>query len=184
MKGLRFLLLGLAVCLASGVKAQFYDSADDIYYYVTYKNGEYTNGCLVFNFDGKKGCVLNEYINDEGNVVSYTVDKIKNLIRERPTYFEEQTEILEYKLQYSSNNTYTSTSIYKDNYYDNVLHIQRSEIYNEIYSYRFSNDRKTLYYTCKERDNKVGTTERTYKLVDKSFFKVGRSRTPSGTLHE
>ena len=51
----------MAICFASGVKAQFYDSADDIYYYISYD--ETTNpGYLpnrwvyIFNFDGKKAC--------------------------------------------------------------------------------------------------------------------------------
>ena len=40
MKAKRLLFLVMAICLASGVKAQFYDSADDIYYYLEYSKTE------------------------------------------------------------------------------------------------------------------------------------------------
>lgn len=184
MKGLRFLLLALVICLASGVEAQFNDSADDIYYYVTYENGQYTNGALVFNFDGKSGCILNQYKNDEGNYLLYTVDKIKGIIKDKPTYFEDQIEVGDYRLSYSTNNTYCCSNVYRDTYYDSTLQSQRTAIYNEINTYQFSSDRSILYYTCEEKDHKVGVTKRTYKRVDKSYFKLGRSRAPSGTMHE
>lgn len=184
MKGLRFLLLGIAICFVCGVKAQFYDSANEICYYVTYENDQYTNGALVFNFDGKNGCILNQYQNDEGNYLLYTVDKIKSLIKEKPTFFEDQIEVGDYRLSYTTNNTYSCSSVYKDTYYDSQLQSLRTVIYNEINTYQFSSDRSILYYKCEERDHKVGITKRTYKRVDKSYFKLGRSRTPSGIMHE
>ena len=49
----------MAICLTSGVKAQFYDCPDDIYYYVSCdKDGQVKeNGSVyIFNFDGRKAC--------------------------------------------------------------------------------------------------------------------------------
>lgn len=61
MKAKRLLLLVMAICLASGVKAQFYDEPDDIYYYVSCDgNGQVDDDgyVLIFNFDGNKACEL------------------------------------------------------------------------------------------------------------------------------
>ena len=175
------MLLGLAIFLTSGVKAQFYDSADDIYYYVKYKH-EYTDPqiqgfgwdakvvlipkskdyreddnfaeVIVFNFDGKKAAVLG-------------CDKVYNIkkhLKESSSYYEDKVEITEYGLNYissSSNIVYASSD----------------------YSYSFSNDRRLLIQSYKTR-NENNYDRCYYKQVDKSFFKVGRSRTPSGTMHE
>ena len=58
MKGFRFLLLVMAICHASGVKAQFYDGSDDNYYLVESINEISVNrenaDIYIFNFDGKK----------------------------------------------------------------------------------------------------------------------------------
>lgn len=62
MKAKRLSFLVMAMCLASGVKAQFYDSADDIYFYLLESDGGsksiYSSEVLVFNFDGRKACQL------------------------------------------------------------------------------------------------------------------------------
>ena len=183
MKGLRFLLLGMAICLASGVKAQFYDSADDIYYYLEYKH-EYTEPqfqglgynthvvliprvknyseddnyaeVVIFNFDGKKAAVLG----------CDQVYVIKHYMKSSSTYFEDKVETTEYGLKYessTSNTVYTTTN------------------YTPIKSYSFSNDRSSLIISY---GNEESYDKHYYKKVDKSFFKVGRSRTPSGTMHE
>ena len=65
MKGFRFLLLAMAICLASGVKAQFYDGPDDIYYYVAcddYMKPKENGYAIVLNFDGNKACDLGGFL--------------------------------------------------------------------------------------------------------------------------
>lgn len=177
MKAKRLFFLVMAICLASGVKAQFYDSADDIYYYVEYKDGRILDdgGVFVFNFDGQKACFWDE-----------SVSSLKNNLKRNPSYYEDKVETTDYCLKYISNNTYQ----YK--------HKSESKDY---YNYSFSHDRMTLYYLYHRwvttgapsigmygevfsakgeyRDDK-----RTYKKVEKSYFKVGRSRTPSGTMYD
>lgn len=168
MKELRFLFLVLAICLASGVKAQFYDSADDIYYYVeditkepsvtrddgttyTFKASKNT---WIFNFDGRNACVF-------GGDVSM----VKDYLKENPNYYEEAIETKEYDVFFSK--ATTTEVIYKGG----------------SRTYKFSKDRKTL--TEILQPSWGGETyTRYYNKVDKSYFKVGRSRTPSNTLHE
>ena len=188
MKTKRFLFLVMAICLASGVKAQYYDSADDIYYYVEYEDGEYKSNVKVFNFDGRKACVWNS-----------SVSSLKSTFKDNPNYYEDKVETTEYELRYRSSNTYMEG---EDD--DEKSHKK----------YTFSSDRNTLtlinhvgqqifhpapvtpggygvngiplppiigmpYFTTEWHDEKT-----IYKKVDKSYFKVGRSRTPSSTMYE
>ena len=58
------MLLGLAICLAGGVIAQFYDGPNDIYYYLLEsENGKTVSKSnqrvYIFNFDGRKAAMLN-----------------------------------------------------------------------------------------------------------------------------
>lgn len=170
MKAKRLLFLVMAICLASGVKAQFYDSADDIYYYVedvtkktivTRDNGTtYTlaapndPGAWIFNFDGRNACGFGY-----GGV-----SMVKGYLKENPNYFEEKIETEEYDVVFSEA---TATEIiYKSG----------------ISTFKFSKDRKTLVIKSHYSWGEIWTSY--YNKVDKSYFKVGRSRTPSNTLHE
>ena len=187
MKGLRFLLLGMAICLASGVKAQFYDSADDIYYYVEecyeyedtyleptphiglqrYKSGKIKKKVpekgeervMIFNFDGEKAALLRQG----------QVPLVKSELKESPTYYEDKVETTDYIWEFES-------SSYKGTIYKRP---------NSDFNYTFSSDRSTLieekYTETADGPQRLWTT---FRRVDKSFFKVGRSRTPSGTMHE
>ena len=174
------MLLGLAICLTSGVKAQFYDSADDIYYYVECdKDGQVKdNGQVyIFNFDGRKACYWN-----------YTVSSVKSSLQSNPSYFEEKVETTEYNLKYTSGNTYRKSD--------------GGEAYRDFYfSYSRSSMTETNHWlkTVVPQVNagmygtlpaiglayKEWTDDKTnYKKVEKSFFKIGRSRTPSSTMYE
>lgn len=185
MKAKRLLFLVMAICLASGVKAQFYDSADDIYYYVEYKNGEYKSDgdVMIFNFDGQKACVWKT-----------SVRTVKSNLQESPSFYEDKVEITEYELKYRSSNIY----------------MEGEDAENKSHKkYIFSSDRSALTYINHygmphfdvpplqinpnpyELGRETGkwitiwhNDKTTYKRVDKSFFKVGRSRTPNNTMHE
>lgn len=183
MNGFRFLLLVMAICLASGVKAQFFDGPDDIYYYVEvcyeyeetvmrpsligpqlYKTGKTIKklpeknkeDVLIFNFDGKNAAELS------GGASTYGV-KLK--LQESPNYYEEKIETTDYEWEFISS-SYSGT----------IYRYPRSNT-----TYLFSSNRYNLTATWYSGDCKC---QKTYKKVDKSFFKVGRSRTPSDTLHE
>lgn len=192
MKGLRILLLGLAICLASGVKAQFYDSADDIYFYV--KCGDdgqpKENGYVfIFNFEGRKAAELSGALNDpipnkprEYPVVS---DVKKNLQRSQ-TYYDEKVENTEYKIEYVSGTTYKGNT-YVEYFAPNGYQAW----FGEYFTFDFSNNREILSLSRTVSLGNYGTgfnssntKQETYKKVDKSFFRVGRSRTPSGAMHE
>lgn len=174
MKAKKLFFLVMAICLASGVRAQFYDSADDIYYYVTFESGKVkdTGWAIVFNFDGRKACV---------DMTS--IEKIKNNLKKSASFYEDWIENAEYGVEFISNNTYQKKGLFDGEYYNFI----------------FSHDRQTLSLVdhCKvaimnytpygpvlsgkeEWKDKISTL----KKVDKSFFKVGRSRTPSGTMYE
>lgn len=190
MKELRFLMLGLVICLATGVKAQFYDGADDIYYYVlvneekdnvilnyglslgprAIKNGKINKKIdqsdayvYIFNFDGNKAAELTGYYTGE------SVKSVKASLSSSPSYYEDKVETTDYDWHFVS-----STS-------EGIKYKKPSREDTFI----FSTDRNSLYVkrsysvdvlSCEAMD--------TYKRVDKSFFKVGRSRTTSGTMHE
>ena len=186
MKAKRLLFLVIAICLASGVKAQFYDSADDIYYYVEYKDGRFVdNGnVFIFNFDGRKACLLGESV----------VNFVKNKFKEDADYFDRRVETSEYSLEYTHSSYYTVYQGEKSNSSYSPT-VGSTTVTNSTFRYEFSTDRETMYdksyvvntyYYPFEPYKKTYKTEqnKTYKRVDKSFFKVGRSRTPSSTMHE
>jgi len=186
MKAKRLLFLVVAICLANGVRAQFYDGPDDIYYYVEYKDGNYVEDGMVwiFNFDGQKGAVLNR----DGNTIWPTYLKtIKDKIRLAPSFYENQIENTEYDLSYkysAGGTTYQSKPYIYDVYQS---HRGISLKFKSIYEYQFTSDRNTLYSIqindCLS-DKTSSKSKRMLKRVNKSFFKVGRSRTPSGTMYE
>lgn len=155
MKAKRLLFLVMAICLASGVKAQFYDNADEIYFYVEDNNETNDKFILVFNFDGLKACVWS-------TLMSYMKDYLKG----NPNKYEDLVEETEYELRYTSNNTYKVNN--GNGNYESFL---------------FSGDRNSLLYYHHYSDSKHDYKKK-YTRVDKSFFKVGRSRTPSGTMYE
>ena len=165
MKAKRILFLVMAIFLASGVKAQFYDGPDDIYYYVYYHNGKLLpmanvtgRPVNVFNFDGEKACNW-----------GISKDIIQNWINSNPNYFEDAVETKEYNLSYVSSNS--SETIYKSD--------------SGKYTYKFSSDRNTM--LCIYESNPMGGhfyQEIMFKRVGKSFFRVGRSRTPNSKLYE
>ena len=191
MKGFKLLLLVMAICLASGVKAQFYDGPDDIYYYVEYKDGNIVeNGkVFVFNFDGKKAAILSsafgkrsvDYMGYVGGNTS--ISDVKNYLKNNPSYYEEKVESTEYELEYTSSNTYqcksTETEGKRGQAYANFTFSSNRNTLEYVHHYWYTDPfvRLNGYYGWDD-------VKKTYRRVDKSFFKVGRSRTPSNTLHE
>ena len=184
MKRLRFFLFVMVICLASGVKAQFYDGPDDIYYYVetyhekyeyvmtSFTTGHYTDRKIkerpegdkakveIFNFDGPKAASLTS------SVVFTDVSDVKSTLKNNPSYYEEKIETTEYDIKYVSSSS--SGTKYERGYI----------------TYTFSNDRSTMRRVRNfgEKDSRDEIWD--YKRVDKSYFRIGRSRTPSGTLYE
>ena len=186
MKAKRLLFLVMAICLASGVKAQFYDGPDDIYYYIEeYEEGpEYTIAYfgamphytgrtkretpvedkkhgLIFNFDGTKA------VSFTGGVGDYPPE-IKKNIAKKASWYEDMMETTDYKIKYVSSSSETK-------YYYHDYRI----------TYIFSRDRSSLRSVQKWDDTPSGQESvRVYKRINKSYFKIGRSRTPSGSLYE
>ena len=155
MKAKRLLLLVMAICLTSGVKAQFYDGPDDIYYYIEDQTSTNDKFVLVFNFDGHKACCW-------CTLLSY----IKDYLKDNPSHYEDKVETTEYDLLYMSDNTY------------------KKKLSGGSYeTFSFSTDRNRLIYNRYYSENKHDF-KKIYKRVDKSEFRVGRSRTPSGKLYE
>ncbi len=193
MKGFRFLLLVMVICLASGVKAQFYDGPDDIYYYVACgENGESSGegAVLIFNFDGKKACDLSGYLDLKTDRIGAVAappctSDIKKNIQTNINYYEEKVENTEYSLKYISGN------IYRGNAYLQATNMMgglcwRKEIHDFDFNANrnFVVDRISIELGSTNGGTFNSTETRYFKRVDKSFFKVGRSRTPSNSLHE
>lgn len=184
MRNVKILLFGMAICLSNGLKAQFYDSADDIYYYVEeyYEYEEsrienkpflgpqlvYTGKMIkkypdpnheivkIFNFDGNQAAELT-------NIEHWRVKDIKEILKNNPNCYEEKVETTDYIYKYISS---SSGIIYKNTSYENG------------FIFMFSSDRNKMTMTRKGNGNTY------FKRVDKNYFKVGRSRTPNNTLHE
>lgn len=192
MNKIRFLLLGLAICLAGGVKAQFYDGPDDIYYYLLEsENGKTVSKSnqrvYIFNFDGRKAAMLNLRPNSPDERIA---DVQANLQR-NPDYYAEKVETTKYDMEYKSSSYKT---VYEMEHTSRVMdpglmpgHVWVTH-YND--TFEFSSDRNTLTLNRIRKGHMANGTPTTdtdrlvFKKVDKSYFKVGRSRTPSGTLHE
>ena len=172
MKAKRLLFLVMAICLASGVKAQFYDSADDIYFYLEEsKNGKTISNkyVMVFNFDGEKGCLLEHA----------SIEDIQNHLMKTPDYYVELEESKVYRWEYVSSSLGTC---YKS---QGSTNIPGGITWYSKYTALFSSDRNTLTFTDETTAPAGKTTKITIlRKVDKSYFKVGRSRTPSGTIYE
>ena len=190
MKAKRLLFLVMAICLASGVKAQFYDNADEIFYYVEYKDGDFITtpkaDVFIFNFDGRKAAILNNdaAVSHIPEIAYYS--EICDKMRSNINYYEDQVESANYNVYYdSSKQAYCIEYKYTlgTNLFTGAPHIV---YYN--YEFTFSSNREYCYLNCKTRDNIGGafngSSRRTFKKVSKSFFKSGRSRTPSGTMYE
>ena len=153
----------MAICLASGVKAQFYDSADDIYFYVRTIdiNSNEPNDLplvdvLVFNFDGKRGTCFERF-----------VEKTRTLLEQDPNYFENQLETAEYNLEYVPSTKNGTTYRWKSNWT------------GDYYTYTFSSNRNELFSSSH--------TGSKFVRVDRNFFRkknIGRSRKPKSTLYE
>lgn len=185
MKAKRLLFLVMAICLASGVNAQFYDGPDDIYYYVEVytesdemvqslgplgmpslkweKTGkkekkypkEGSEHVMIFNFDGTKAAELSGYL------MGTEIYNVRKKLQDNSSYYEDKVETTVYNFKYS---TSSSGTTYKDGSYLLI----------------FSSDRNTLI----EDHEPAWAWRRYYKRVDKSYFRVGRSRTPSGKMYE
>lgn len=174
MKAKRLLFLVMVICLASGVRAQFYDGPDDIYYYVSCdENGrinENSGIVYIFNFDGRKACKW-----------STSVGGIVYDLKKNPNYYEEQVETTPYVLKYTSNNTYR---LERGNgeYYDFCFSYSRSDLTMKDH-YKGKPYTPGGYLNFGAPDQWFDR-EYKFKKVDKSFFKVGRSRNPSGTIYE
>lgn len=182
MKAKRLLFLVMVICLASGVKAQFYDSADDVYFYIMESEGSsksiYSSEVMIFNFDGRKACYL----------AGSSVNTVKSHIKENPDYYVEKEENSDYDMKYESSSygtRYIKELSERDWNSFGGFWITR----NVKYTFDFSSDRNSLRVAIKVSGSGGGHSEsktfnHTYKKVDKSYFKVGRSRTPSGSLYE
>ena len=181
MKAKRLLFLVMAICLASGVKAQFYDGPDDIYYYlVESNNGNSVNrenaDIYIFNFDGRKACQL----------AKESLKRVQERLRENPDYYNEKIETTEYKMEYKYSSSGTCYVRHDSWTFDGPV---GPRFCNATYTYTFSNDRNSL--TLKDVTESGGPAgpyneTRIYKLkkIDRSTIKVGRSRTPNGTMYE
>lgn len=134
-KGLLFIVM--ALCLASGVRAQFYDGPNDIYYYVVEsKDGTPVSkpdkDVWVFNFDGRKACRL-------------AIDGLKSAqthLRENPDYYGAMVETKKYELEYKSS---SNGVCYVSSYVSSLpLEAGGTRTFYDTNTYTFSQDRESL----------------------------------------
>ena len=155
------LLVMLMFIWSSGTTvAQFYDKEDDILFYVmTERNGDVYDiptECLVLNFDGSKATFFDWDF--------YSIEKVKMYLRNDPEYFEKKVYSADYTIQYT--NKYPATS-----YIFSLVSPYNSSYYSK-YLLTFSSDRKQMVWKALN-----GSVTKKYRLVPKSYFLPGRSRT-------
>lgn len=181
----------MMISVASIAKAQFYDSADDIYYYVEVsKNGNAVNDVkdqyvYVLNFDGKKAAVLGR----TDGLSSGSFSEIQKNIQNNPSFYEEKVETTVYDVNYAPSSYRTSYKYEKTTRnWDSIAGITWVATFSN--TLEFASDRNSFTLTTITNTHDAAgrpisySDKYEYKRVDKSYFKVGRSRTPSGTLHE
>jgi len=179
MKVKKILFLVMAICLASGVRAQFYDSANDIYYYVVEsKDGtsisKQYQDVYVFNFDGRRACQL---ANDR-------IKTAQSNLRENSDYYGAMVETKKYDMEYTSS-SYGTCYVRKDFFSFDTEMFGTRNVY-ETLNFIFSSDRKTLKIHIDRHTTGVAgsvdtTTDYVLKRVDKDyilngFFGEGRQR--------
>lgn len=125
----------------------------------------------IFNFDGQKAAELGHS----------SLSIVKSNMQRSSSFYEEKVETTEYDLNYSS-------KIFRNhipNWLTPYVPSNGTVYENSKGPLYFSSDRESLFVFCTFNVNSE-THEYLleYKRMDKSFFRVGRSRTPSGTLHE
>lgn len=182
MKAKRLLFLVMAICLASGVKAQFYDGPDDIYYYVvTSIDGRSVStpdpDVYIFNFDGRKACQL----------AKEKVKTVQDNISQNPDHYNAMVETKKYEMEYTS--SYSGVCYVWNDVWTFYTPAWGNRTVYQTNTYIFSRDRNSLTLEDKRKSsgptgNGNDVTKYEMKKVDKSYFKVGRSRNPSGTMYE
>lgn len=162
MKGFRFLLLVMAICLASGVKAQFEDE-EKVYLYI-YSERSIENG----NTDITKVIFKNHnmYCSNE-NVKSIKSNLIKN-----SSYLDDIEYHINNPKRWSGSkgprsyngalSTSSSRVVYTDNYNGDAFWGEKG--YTKHYA--FSKDKKSLVTWIDGEEDKYY-----YILVDESYFK-------------
>lgn len=202
MNKIRLLCLVMAICFTSGAKAQFYDRADEIYYYKLirsysekFRQVVLPNGMPTLNYEKTGKIEVSDYVDDNSEVSIWNFDGRKaaqldrqslSVTKERmqksPSYSEDLVETSDYNWKYISDSSYLREMKSKYSWLSSYL-----PRYGTMYERNgrpviFSSDRYKMYEVTDLGFGHCYIYE--YKRVDKSFFKVGRSRTPSGTLHE
>ena len=114
---------------------------------------------MIFNFDGRNAAELSGYYDGDNT------SGVKGRMQNSPSYYEDKVENTSYDWEFVSSS------------YDGTVYKKP----NSSSTYKFSSDRNVLTITWYSGESKC---QRIHKKVDKSFFKIGRSRTPSGTMHE
>ncbi|MBR1466736.1 MAG: hypothetical protein IJ607_10315 [Bacteroidaceae bacterium] len=174
------LLVCFITCTYAMSFAQFYDSADELYFYVDDTSNP--DRCFIFNFDGTRACALNQhsgtstFIGMYGqNIGSYTdydhFNTVRAKIKQNPNYYEDRVENLDYKMYYDSSAS-SSYTVYK--FKRNWNQTTTTDVFE------ISPDRDYLY--CNYGGGRNGS--RKYIRVDKSFFRSGRSRNVEGGMYE
>lgn len=164
---MRNLLIVISLIFPLHLSAQYYDSAEDIYFYINESNPLY---CIVLNFDGEKATYFN-------HTYQHTKDQVSRLLNSDPQYFESKTNDALYNMSFTSNFDGVAYIFHKrrsSNYSDYV--------YYDSYVMEFSENREYLIYkTFPNKDNPSGNIkpskiERYRRVSKKDFLTRGRTR--------
>lgn len=160
---------------ANLASAQFYDSADDIYFYINIEDPRY---CIVLNFDGKYATFFN-------HTYQYYTSTVSKNLNINSNYFANLTSTAKYRLNYISG-------------FSGVAYLLRETrngfygTYTDSYLFLFSADREKLYYQCYPHkytpsSSNSPSKQEVYKRVPKEYFiseKVGRSDSNKSIIYD
>lgn len=152
--------------------SQFYDEVDELQFYVD--NDQHVK---IFNFDGNSGADIPVNGVREGYWTEDHGDTplIKRALKRDPNCYEKLVYSTPYKLEYSPDESTSSTIVYTL-YVSGFFTLPPSTQY-----YLFSKDRETLEIRSRNKSHGI------YKRVPKSYFMKSEGRKPkaeSGVIYE
>lgn len=165
-------MLFMMMCVVYTAKAQFYDSANEIYFYKA-DNSENSNAyVLVFNFDGRKAALLEQT----------TCASIQSNLKNDMDYYGKLVETTDYSLKYESSASGTRYTTEKTYSTTGLWLPGETWWHNTTTNYDFSSSRYTLTVSSKTISQSYEIAQvaganpstrestSTYTKVDKNYF--------------
>lgn len=170
------LIMAIVTMTPLHVNAQFYDSENDICFYVNSQDPRY---CIVINFDGNKATYFN-------HTYFFSVQTVQNKLNEDPDHFEKRVYTANYNMNYTGE--FSGVAYHFQEHRNGIYGLN-----TDSYVMEFSNDRNTLNYKCYPQCANPSSSIKpskieSYKRVPKEYFITQRrgrsSNNNTGIIYE